>query len=66
MSVNGITKQQVLTALGTVQEPELRKDLVSLNMICDVEIKGAVSPGLKPKSPSALSRRTGRKAGDGL
>ncbi|MFN8436641.1 MAG: Mrp/NBP35 family ATP-binding protein [Cytophagales bacterium] len=34
------TKEQVLKALGTVQEPDLKKDLVTLNMIRDVEIKG--------------------------
>ena len=35
-----ITEAQVLSALSTVQEPELHKDLVSLNMIRDIEIKG--------------------------
>jgi ATP-binding protein involved in chromosome partitioning len=33
-----ITKQNVLAALGKVQDPELHKDLVSLNMIRDLEI----------------------------
>jgi ATP-binding protein involved in chromosome partitioning len=33
-----ITKEKVLLALGTVQEPDLKKDLVTLNMIKDVEV----------------------------
>lgn len=35
-----ITKEQVLEALSTVNDPDLKKDLVSLNMIEDVEVKG--------------------------
>lgn len=35
-----ITKEQVLKALSTVQEPDLKKDLVTLNMIKDIEIDG--------------------------
>src|SRR6201994_2002507 len=35
-----ITKQQVLQALGHVEEPDLKKDLVTLNMIQDVKIDG--------------------------
>ena len=35
-----ISKEQVLKALGTVQEPDLGKDLVTLNMVHDVEIDG--------------------------
>jgi ATP-binding protein involved in chromosome partitioning len=35
-----VTKEMVFAALGKVQEPELRNDLVSLNMIRDVEING--------------------------
>ena len=34
------TKEQVLAALGTVQEPELHDDLVSLNMIRDLKVEG--------------------------
>jgi len=40
MTVELITKDSVLAALRNVQEPELRKDLVSLNMIHDLEIIG--------------------------
>lgn len=35
-----ITKEQVLQALSRVQEPELHRDLVTLNMIRDIEING--------------------------
>ncbi|HTD41530.1 MAG TPA: Mrp/NBP35 family ATP-binding protein [Mucilaginibacter sp.] len=35
-----ITKEQVLQALGHVEEPDLKKDLVTLNMIQDVKIDG--------------------------
>jgi ATP-binding protein involved in chromosome partitioning len=35
-----ITKEAILTALGKVQEPELNQDLVTLNMIRNLEIKG--------------------------
>lgn len=34
-----ITRDDVLKALSSVQEPELHKDLVTLNMIRDIEIK---------------------------
>lgn len=35
-----ITKDAVLAALGQVEEPDLGKDLVTLNMVKDVEIDG--------------------------
>lgn len=35
-----ITKEQVLEALGNVEEPDLKKDLVTLNMIQDIHIEG--------------------------
>jgi len=37
---NQITKEAILAALGKVQEPELHQDLVTLNMIRELEIKG--------------------------
>lgn len=37
---NKITKEAVLAALSKVQEPELHKDLVTLNMIRNLEIAG--------------------------
>lgn len=33
-----ITKEQILDALGNVEEPDLKKDLVTLNMIENIEI----------------------------
>ena len=36
---NSVTKEAVLQALSKVQEPELHRDLVSLNMIHDLEVK---------------------------
>ena len=35
-----MTENEILQALSTVQEPDLKKDLVTLNMIRDVEIDG--------------------------
>ena len=35
-----VTQEAVMAALGKVQEPELHKDLVSLNMITDLKISG--------------------------
>lgn len=35
-----ITKEQVLAALRYVDDPDLKKDLVTLNMIKDVEVQG--------------------------
>ncbi len=37
---NQITKEAVLAALSKVQEPELHQDLVTLNMIRELEIQG--------------------------
>jgi ATP-binding protein involved in chromosome partitioning len=37
---NTPTKESILAALSKVQEPELHQDLVTLNMIRDLEIKG--------------------------
>ena len=35
-----MTKEKILEALSNVQEPDLGKDLVTLNMVKDIEIKG--------------------------
>ena len=35
-----ITQEQVLQALSNVEEPDLKKDLVTLNMIQDIKIEG--------------------------
>lgn len=39
--MTNISNDAVLTALRTVNDPDLRKDLVSLNMIRDLEIEGS-------------------------
>jgi ATP-binding protein involved in chromosome partitioning len=36
--MSSVTKEQVMAALSTVQEPELHRDLVTLNMIKDIAI----------------------------
>ncbi|OCX50320.1 ATP-binding protein [Mucilaginibacter sp. PPCGB 2223] len=36
-----ITKEQVLAALSHVEEPDLKKDLVTLNMVEDIRIEGS-------------------------
>lgn len=35
-----MTKDDVLKALGNVEEPDLKKDIVTLNMVRDIEING--------------------------
>ena len=37
---NSPTQEAVMQALSTVQEPELHRDLVTLNMIRDLTISG--------------------------
>jgi ATP-binding protein involved in chromosome partitioning len=36
----GISKESVIKALSTVQEPDLKKDLITLNMVKDIIIEG--------------------------
>src|ERR1700761_8606192 len=38
--MSSITREQVLSALSNVEEPDLKKDLVTLNMIEDIRIEG--------------------------
>ncbi|MGD1839376.1 MAG: Mrp/NBP35 family ATP-binding protein [Thermonemataceae bacterium] len=35
-----ITEKEIIQALSTVEEPDLKKDLVSLNMIKDIKVEG--------------------------
>ena len=35
-----MTREKVLEALSNVQEPDLGKDIVTLNMVKDLEIEG--------------------------
>ena len=54
-----ISPESILAALGKVQEPELHKDLVTLNMIRDLEIKGdAVSFTLMLTTPACPLKGT--------
>jgi ATP-binding protein involved in chromosome partitioning len=54
-----ISPESILAALGTVQEPELHKDLVTLNMIRDLKIKGdAVNFTLMLTTPACPLRGT--------
>ena len=39
-NIMAITREQVLAALSNVEEPDLKKDLVTLNMIQDIKIDG--------------------------
>jgi ATP-binding protein involved in chromosome partitioning len=41
MSNTKPTKEAVLAALSTVNDPDLHKDLVTLNMIQDLKIEGS-------------------------
>ena len=34
-----MTENDIIKALGTVQEPDLKKDLVTLNMVKDIKIE---------------------------
>ena len=40
MAENAITEEQIKKALGTVIEPELHKDLITLNFVRDIKIDG--------------------------
>ena len=53
----GVTKEQVLDALRQVQEPELHKDLVTLNMVRDVAVQdGQVSFTIELTTPACPLR----------
>jgi len=55
--MSGVTKEQVLQALSKVQDPELRRDLVTLNMIKDIEIQnGKVSLTVELTTPACPLR----------
>src|SRR5438093_13392156 len=48
-----VSEEQVLNALRSVQEPDLRRDLVSLNMIRDLKIDdGTVSFNIMLTTPA--------------
>ncbi len=53
MTDQTITQKDVLSVLSKVQEPELKKDLVSLNMIRDIKISdGNVSFSIVLTTPA--------------
>jgi ATP-binding protein involved in chromosome partitioning len=55
---NGVTERQVLDALSQVIEPELHRDLVTLNMIKDIKIEGgAVSFTINLTTPACPMRK---------
>jgi ATP-binding protein involved in chromosome partitioning len=48
-----ISSDTILAALSTIQDPELHKDLVTLNMVRDLEIKsGTVSFSIVLTTPA--------------
>jgi len=56
--MSDVSKDLVITALRQVQDPELRKDLVTLNMIKDVEIdKSEVSFTIELTTPACPLRQ---------
>ncbi len=53
-----ITKEKVLEALGNVIEPDLKKDLVTLNLVSDITINNnTVSFEVKVSNPAMHSKR---------
>lgn len=55
--MSGVTKEQVLQALSKVQDPELRRDLVTLKMIKNVEVQdGKVSFTVELTTPACPLR----------
>ena len=64
MTHNQVTRERVLQALGTVMDPELHKDLVSLKMIHDLVVEdGTVSFTIMLTTPACpLKERIEREA----
>ncbi|MDY6872565.1 MAG: Mrp/NBP35 family ATP-binding protein [Chloroflexota bacterium] len=61
-----VTEKQVLDALSQVQDPELRRDLVSLKMIKDIKIDGAnVSFTVELTTPACPLRTQIQKDAEG-
>jgi ATP-binding protein involved in chromosome partitioning len=62
MAANPITREAVLEALRAVQDPELHKDIVTLNMARDVEVRdGVVSLTVMLTTPACPLRETIQK-----
>ena len=68
MTFNELNKEKILAALSKVQEPELHKDLVSLNMIRDVEVdEGNVKFTIMLTTPACpLRSRIEQEANDAV
>lgn len=53
-----LTKDKVLEALGNVIEPDLKKDIVTLDLLHDLEIEGnRISFGVSVKNPAMHSKK---------
>ena len=50
------TKEQVLAELATVMDPELKRDVVTLNMVQRVEVAGGVAT-VEVKLPARLAKQ---------
>lgn len=56
--MTNITKEQVLDALSHITEPDLKKDIVTLNLVSDIEINGNdISFKLKISNPAMHNRK---------
>jgi ATP-binding protein involved in chromosome partitioning len=56
--MKNITKEQVLDALKHIIEPDLKKDIVSLNLVSDIDIKdNDISFKLKISNPAMHNRK---------
>ena len=53
-----VTKEDLLKALGNVIEPDLKGDIVSLNLVSDIEIEDSkVTFTVKVKNPALHARK---------
>jgi len=58
-----LTREQVLDALGTITEPDLKKDIVSLNLIENLEIEGnSISLTVFCSNPALHARKRMQEA----
>jgi len=63
VNINPVNEEAVMAALSKVQEPELHKDLVTLNMIRDVQIEdGKVGFTVMLTTPRDSHSRCGKRS----